>query len=341
MKDSTLCQKVAATRRPKFRGWPGKEYLNAHQAALDAAHILYLKVVSALCLSDKQHGYIYDLLTPTGDLSLADFRSQHKKMTWLTEKFRREQSRVVRVVLTLPNPREALDVACEEIERECDKAIGNLERLPDTQSQPLSSTNALRAKHQLLARETDRDTSNSFRRVGATWEVCFESERGSFPTASFSALTVVRELLAKPNHPVDLKELVGEEARQVLEHPASKEDVIDSPGIQDLQRRYQELQECRDDPNPLVRQEYKAEMASIAAELKRAIGPGGRKRQLGWSPQDQAWGALTKNLKRLYGRLEDNGMPKLAAHLKCSIQFARPTITYNPPTGTPSWHLEQ
>jgi hypothetical protein len=333
--DPSVRSILGAPRKRKFRGWPGKEYPNAHQAAFEAAHILYCKVRKALCLSEKQRRYVARLFMPD-DLSLEDSRRLHKRLTWLTESFQRQHSRVVRAVLTLPNPCKALDATSEEVEREFAKSIRNIGMLAYSRSQLLSSTNSLQAKQR-----RSKDPSNSFRRVGANWDVCFETERGQFPAASHSALAVVVKLLAKPNHPLDLKELVEEETRQLLERPSSQEDVIDPPGMRDLELRYRELQKDRDSPDLLVREEYEREIKIITAELEKAIGPGGRKRKLGRSTHDRVWDALTKNLRRLCRRLRDQSMPNLAAHLKSSIQIDQPTITYNPPSGMPTWQIEQ
>jgi hypothetical protein len=45
-------------------------------------------------------------------------------------------------------------------------------------------------------------------------------------------------------------------------------------------------------------------------------------------------------LRRLWPRLKNTKMPKLAEHLQSTIHSNYPTIIYNPPEGTPPWDTD-
>ncbi len=149
------------------------------------------------------------------------------------------------------------------------------------------------------------------------------------------------KLVTRPQQPLALDELVDSETARLIKEPESGA-VLDQPAIADLQRRYAELNrdESKYEDDPLVRAENEKERAIIAAELKKAIGPGGRRRKLGRTPADQAWDALTKSLRRLWPRLRNANMPGLAAHLENTIAIDRPHVTYRPPGDTPPWIVE-
>jgi hypothetical protein len=113
-----------------------------------------------------------------------------------------------------------------------------------------------------------------------------------------------------------------------------------------------------------VRAEIEQEIEDILKEVRKATGTGGRgrklgstapdsggsrrrssrpstrRRKLGSTASDRAWGALTRNLCRVYPRLRDAGMPGLADHLYKAIRVECPHITYCPPLGTPPWSIK-
>jgi hypothetical protein len=83
--------------------------------------------------------------------------------------------------------------------------------------------------------------------------------------------------------------------------------------------------------------EIEDERAQIAGELKKALGPGGRKRRLGTTPERKVWGSLTKNIRRLFPRLQNAGLPNLATHLKNTLLICSPHITYQPSPKSLVW----
>ncbi len=176
----------------------------------------------------------------------------------------------------------------------------------------------------------------SIRRRGANWEVRFEDEEGSFPVKDYSAIQTVSQIVAQPNRPFELKELVDEETRRLLEDPESCDPTHDNVAMRDLRRRRDELMEMRDDPDPLVQQEYQSELVLIAEEIKKQSRPGGGSRKLGKTLIDRSWDALCKSLTRLWPRLRKD-MPKLADHLQKAFKIDRPTITYHLADSNQPW----
>jgi hypothetical protein len=184
--------------------------------------------------------------------------------------------------------------------------------------------------------------NNSLRLCGANWEVSYGAERGTYPMKDFRALGTLAKLLPRPNHPYPLVDLVDPDARQLLERPEAQDIVQSSESLARLRERYEELERDKaSTEDPLVLEELDEELEDILAELKKALGPGGRKRKLGRTLADRAWDTLTKSLRRLWRRLQNTGMPELAAHLEKTVHMDRPHITYNPSGNTSSWDVKQ
>jgi hypothetical protein len=173
---------------------------------------------------------------------------------------------------------------------------------------------------------------------GANWILRYGAEKGLYPEKDYGALATVAKLLARPGVYLDLKDLVDADTRKLLDCRESRTDALDDEGIGRLKRRYTELKaDMAGEQDPLVRKENEQELKSIAAEVKKATGPGNRKRKLGRTLAEKAWDALTTQLRRLWPRLRDNKMPQLADHLEQSIRCNYPSIAYIPPDGTSSW----
>jgi hypothetical protein len=194
----------------------------------------------------------------------------------------------------------------------------------------------------------------AMRHDGASWVIRWGEEHGTFPVKDFGALDTVAKLVTVPNRPVELKDLVAADARSLLERPESAAEVLDNPTVAQARARYVELMRERDqvqhellagtgaDPaNEQRCREIDEELADIAAELKKAMGPGNGKRKLGRTPTDKAWDALTKRLSRLWSRLREAHMPNLASHLESAIHIDRPVLIYRPAADTPPWHVAE
>jgi hypothetical protein len=182
---------------------------------------------------------------------------------------------------------------------------------------------------------------NSLRRKGASWEIIFGSEGGSFPVNDYKAIATLAKLLPKPNHQHALTDLVDADTRRLLEIPQAQDVTMDNPAIANLKRQYDELQQSPVPENPLEEQEHHEQVARLAEALKKVVGPGGRRRNLGRSNRDRAWEALTQDLRRLWPRLEGAGMPRLAAHLKAAILPDKPHITYQLPADAVPWDVRE
>jgi hypothetical protein len=180
--------------------------------------------------------------------------------------------------------------------------------------------------------------SNTIRREGAVWIIRYGEEHGTFPAKDFSALETVAKMVARPNEPLELKDLMSGDIydSNLFERPDLRDHVVDQPAVADLKRRWEELKrdmEVEDDP--LVKEENNAEIGRIAEELKKIMGPGRRMRKLGRTPKGQAWDALTHKLRRLWPRLREEGMAALSAHLETAIHIECPHISYRPPASSP------
>jgi len=219
-------------------------------------------------------------------------------------------------------------------------AIPHWERLPPSQ---VRAPEADRGGQEGGSTPIPREAAaiGSIRLSGASWAVRYGAEQGTYPAKDYSVLAAVAKLVARPNHSFPLVDLVDADTRSLIECPESRDDLLDNPAITDLKRRFEELKRDRENQDdPLVKKENEEELTKIAAELKKSLGPKGRKRKLGSTPTDKAWDALTKNLRRLWPRLRETRMSALADHLERAIQIDRPHITYHPPVDTPPWDTE-
>jgi hypothetical protein len=185
--------------------------------------------------------------------------------------------------------------------------------------------------------------AGSIRRRGAIWEVRYEDEHGHYPVKDFGAFEILAKLVCRPNHPFQLGDLVDAQTRELLERPESSCDVTnDDSSLANLKSRLKEVKRLRDKypHDPLVQHECDDEVAKITSEMRRAMGPGGRKRKLGSTVRYRTWDALTTKLRRLWPRLREGKMPLLADHLESAIRFEQPSITYQTPVGAFPWDTE-
>ncbi len=184
-------------------------------------------------------------------------------------------------------------------------------------------------------------SANHIRQGELVWEVRYGAECQTFPVKDFGALPTLALILARPRYQHHFKNLVDPETARLLAATRGKDDQLDAEALARLEHRYHELQrDIAEEEDAAEKERLRAELAPIAAEIRAAVRPDGRRRKLGHSEEDQAWDALTKGLRRLRDRLHEAKMPELAAHLKAAISISRPHITYLPPDGTPPWVIE-
>jgi hypothetical protein len=227
-------------------------------------------------------------------------------------------------------------------------------RLPEGPGEPAPVAPVAQVAGNANEQQAETEGSQAAMRCdGDSWVIRWGEEYGIFPAKDYRALDLVAKLVAGPNRPMELNDLVDADTRTVLKRPEARADVLNNPAVAGLRKRYKELQQDRaqlqrglvagSDAGPeseLRCREIDEELASLAAEVKKAIGPGNRKRKLGRTRADRAWDALTKSLRRLWPRLRAAGMPKLATHLETGIDIDQPSLAYRPPPDTPAWHVE-
>src|SRR5262249_27029240 len=78
---------------------------------------------------------------------------------------------------------------------------------------------------------------------GANWELRCGDEDGSYAENDYSALAAVAKLVSRPHHGFKLGDLVGVDQRALAERPG--DDVLDEQALNELKRKYEELQETK------------------------------------------------------------------------------------------------
>jgi hypothetical protein len=183
--------------------------------------------------------------------------------------------------------------------------------------------------------------SNAIRLEGAMWVIQFGKERGRFPTSDFKALAYLFRLVTRPHHSINLRDFVDAETGRLLQRPESSTELLDNPALEKLRCRYHQLQrDMAKEDNPAIKAENEKEMAQISSELRKALGPGGRKRKLGQTLEEKVWKSFTKSVRRLWSRIRKAGMPELAEHLERTIRFERPQVIYQPQPDSDVWITE-
>jgi hypothetical protein len=186
------------------------------------------------------------------------------------------------------------------------------------------------------------------------WELRYGSERGLYPTKGGSGFRIVAGLVERPRKFLKLVDLVGtkrgklrvqrDEPGDEEADPAgatddglrvqgdSRDTIMDATTITEIRAKITQLkQDMEEEDDPLVQEENQKEMAELVAQLKGAIGPGGRRRKLGTNPTSRGWDAARKAWKRLLVQLADKDMPQLSAHLASHTFLNCPFILYDPP----------
>jgi hypothetical protein len=184
-------------------------------------------------------------------------------------------------------------------------------------------------------------TAGSIRKHGASWDIKFGREHGSFPVKDYGAIATLAKLLARPRYAYCVDKLINSAAPELLNTPDTRDEVMDRQAVAALQQKLRQLQQMRLPEDPIAERKRSEEMAHILRALKNAKAPGGQIKKLGPSGRDRAWDALQRKLRRLWPRLKEGGMPQLAEHLENTIHFDRPNITYLPPTDTGTWTVPE
>ena len=153
---------------------------------------------------------------------------------------------------------------------------------------------------------------------GGTWHVHYNGTDVHMP--DMKGLWHLRELLARPHHPVAALALIGASSDEPLA-TADTGPMLDREALRQYRRRLAELDDELDAAalrGDRTRQaERSAEREALIKELKRATGLGGRPRRSG-SPAEKARVNVTRTIRHAIAELASSA-PDLGAHLDDSI----------------------
>jgi hypothetical protein len=189
----------------------------------------------------------------------------------------------------------------------------------------------------------------TFRREGQVWTLAFAGRTAHLH--DLRGLRYIADLLAVPGREVYVLDLLTAHAAPPSDHlgtdelsvaaSGSSDPILDARAKQEYRRRLgelaRELDEARSWHDPERVRKLEVEVDAITDELERAVGLGGRDRQLD-SPAERARVSVTKAIKVAIRTIRRE-CPPLAAHLEASIRTGR-LCSYAPPgQEPPSWDL--
>jgi hypothetical protein len=188
----------------------------------------------------------------------------------------------------------------------------------------------------------------TFRREGQVWTLAFAGRTARLH--DLRGLRYIADLLAVPGREVYVLDLLTAHAAPPdhlgtdelsVAGSGSSDPILDARAKQEYRRRLGELagelDEARSWHDPERVRKLEAEVDAITDELERAVGLGGRDRQMD-SPAERARVSVTKAIKVAIRTIRRE-CPPLAAHLEASIRTGR-FCSYAPPgQEPPSWDL--
>jgi hypothetical protein len=189
---------------------------------------------------------------------------------------------------------------------------------------------------------TIEEPAYRFELVGDIWHLRYGNEKGTIAD-TLKGLKCLARLLRSPHLPINALDLEGGDSTKF---PAGWGKDAKVP--QEVEAAYRErvrqlLGDRAEAEERQDQEEYDridAELQTIMDELKRAKGLGGRRRDNGpLTEAAQAHDRVEKALKAVYARLEQKGLPALAAHLKKHIRAEEPTFAYRPGVPAPDWKV--
>jgi hypothetical protein len=166
------------------------------------------------------------------------------------------------------------------------------------------------------------------RREGEVWRLRFEGRQVLLRDSK--GLADLARLLAHPDDPVHVLDLIGEEP--VERRDAARGDVtLDAAALEALRRRLTDLDEALADAQTNAdlgrRGKLVEERAALIDQLARDTGLGGRPRRLN-DPIERARKAVTARLRDAIRRVKDAD-PTAGAHLEESVETGS-TCAYRP-----------
>jgi eukaryotic-like serine/threonine-protein kinase len=239
-----------------------------------------------------------------------------------------------------PADRGRLEARLDEAAQLCDELVmpGLSERVAALRQEPLTAQAADAAL---------------FQREGEFWTISFRGD--TFRLRDLKGLRYIALLLGAPGQEIHVSELVqaaeGRQARPVdrdlLEAgwspslPSGAGPLLDARTKEAYRSRLRDLDEDLEEARSWADNERVAlieeEIDAVTGELARAVGFGGRDRQLS-SPEERGRVSVTKTVRSAIKAI-DRQCPALARHLTASIKTGR-LCSYGPPAeAPPRWDL--
>lgn len=203
------------------------------------------------------------------------------------------------------------------------------------------------AARQIATEQLERN--NTFRREGETWSLCYEGRRVGMHHRR--GLEYVAQLLARPNAPIDVIELVSLVEKNTLQTNAptpmdqltsargSPDPIADSQAIAEYRRRIADLQS--DEAEAARQNDFerssraREERERIEDHLRNSFALGGRLRAFG-TDDERARVNVTKQIAGALKKIREHHAT-LGAHLRNSIRTGR-ACCYSPETPI-TWDL--
>jgi tetratricopeptide (TPR) repeat protein len=197
--------------------------------------------------------------------------------------------------------------------------------------------------------DTPAGATATFRREGEIWTMAYGGR--TVRLHDLKGFRYIADLLGSPGRDIFALDLLAAHAARgweesgllELERPASTSDepVLDERAKAEYKQRIRELadetDEARSWHDPERVRKLESEMDAIAQELRRAVGLGGRDRQM-LSPAERARVSVTKAIKVAIRAIAKD-CPQMAKHLDASIRTGR-FCSYAPPgQEPPRWTL--
>jgi hypothetical protein len=179
---------------------------------------------------------------------------------------------------------------------------------------------------------TEPEATHSLTRVGQVWQLRYREEKGDYPVVGTKCLVHFAMVLARPNRPFPVGELVGDLERKLESEALFSADVeTDAQGLNAIRRALEDVDSKLEVGSTAKLEQEKAELLEHLrqAEELRTIGPGG--------PLRNAHHNISTQMRTFTGAKLKKDMPQLAAHLKASMKYDFPHVGYYPPDGTPRW----
>jgi hypothetical protein len=176
----------------------------------------------------------------------------------------------------------------------------------------------------------DRLTGNSIRLVGEVWFLHYQDEEGAYPEKGNLPLSWLAKLLAAPGRHLTVAHLRGDPEEKLKADAMTKgEEVTDAEGQKRIRDRLEDIEDVCQITGGSEALEQERD------DLLRRLKEAGKPLQ---TYQKRRYDTLAAQLRNLPEKLAGR-MPRLAAHLKGSFDFAFPHLCYKPSSDTAPWQF--